>query len=133
MEDSSQGQCRTVLIQATCALLVMPIELWVKVIDNNIDKFKTTLFNISWNFISDDVDTQTSDNLFWDTFNNLNLYFSKQIIKFIRNLHSVEPWMTPGLSISRNNIINLSSKYSKEPSNFNAVTYKYFNQDLYEY
>lgn len=75
--------------------------------------------------ISEELDTQTAYNSFSDVFESLyNLHFPKRTIKFNRNHHNLEPWLTSGLLISRSRKIKLSSIFSKNPTNSNSILYK---------
>jgi hypothetical protein len=91
----------------------------------NLAKFKQTLNQISWNFLKNENDTQTAYNIFSDTFNNLyELNFPKKTIKFNRNIHQIEPFMTSGLLISPATKLKLGSTKSRFPTPTNILHFK---------
>ncbi len=98
---------------------------------SNLDKFKANLTNINWNFINEEPDAQSSYNSFSDVFHNLyNMHFPLVTTKFNRNFHKIEPWITTGLLISRNNKLKLASQSAKYPTLTNVTEYKLY-RNLY--
>jgi hypothetical protein len=96
-----------------------------------IENFNSVLNNINWKPIEDSEDVQTAFNNFSDTFFSLyNIHFPVLKIKFNKNFHKIEPWMTPGLLTSRSTKFSLSSAFSKNPSNQNKVKYNSY-RNLY--
>jgi hypothetical protein len=77
--------------------------------DNEI-KFRESLNSISWNVVKDAEDAQMAFNIFSDIFNNLfELHFPFRTIKFNKNIHKKDPWMSRGLLISRLQKLKLSA------------------------
>ncbi len=88
-------------------------------------KFEQTLHCLRWGSVLDEEDPQISYNLFSDTFFNLyNLHFPLKEIKFNKNFHIKEPWMSKGLLISRIEKIRLASLAAKNPSQIFKSNYK---------
>jgi hypothetical protein len=80
----------------------------------NSINFTTALCALDWNDVLTTDDAQTAYNYFSDSFINLfNLFFPIKRLKFNRNVHSIEKWMTPGLLVSRKNKILLGKTFSK--------------------
>jgi hypothetical protein len=76
----------------------------------NLIKFKNSLSSLGWETILEEDDPQLSFNNFSDVFHNLyNLYCPIKEIKFNKNFHAKEPWMTRGLLISRSRKLQLAS------------------------
>ncbi len=70
-------------------------------------------------------DTQLSFDLFSLSFNQLfEIYFPIKKIKFNKNVHRKEPFMTVGLIISRRTKIRLSSISIKQPTQMNKINLK---------
>jgi hypothetical protein len=70
-------------------------------------------------------DPQTAYNHFSDTFTNFySPYFPIKTIKFNRNIHKLEPWISKGLLISRCNKLKLSNLAAKKPTPSNIDTFK---------
>ena len=89
-----------------------------------IENFKTVLSNISWIEVQNAPDVHTGYNLFSDTFFHLyNLHFPIVKLKFNKNCHNLEPWMSSGLLISRLNKFSLSSQFSRNPTIQNKTIY----------
>jgi hypothetical protein len=85
--------------------------------DQNIDNFKQALSNLSWNNVLSSEDSQESYDFFSQTFNGLfNDFFPERDIKFNKNVHRIEPFMTNGILISRTNKRKLERKSISNPS-----------------
>jgi hypothetical protein len=70
----------------------------------NINAFKNDLHAISWNDVYSCEDVHECFESFSSTFNTIyNLRFPSRQIKFNKNVHKIEKWMTQGLLISRLN------------------------------
>ena len=96
-----------------------------------IEDFKTILNGISWNDVINAPNVQTSYNLFSDTFLHLYyLHFPIKKVRFNKKYHNLEPWMTPGLLISRIQKFALSSVYSSNPTVLNKTNYNVY-RNLY--
>jgi hypothetical protein len=86
----------------------------------NVQNFTTILLNQNWDHVLECNDTQLAYNLFSDTFFNLfNLAFPLTRVKFNRNIHGVEKWMSQGLLISRSNKNRLGKTYADNRSPIN--------------
>jgi hypothetical protein len=87
---------------------------------NNVQHFTTILLNQNWDHVLECNDTQLAYNLFSDTFFNLfNLAFPLTRVKFNRNIHGVEKWMSQGLLILRSNKNRLGKTYADNRSPIN--------------
>ena len=97
----------------------------------NINKFKTVLSGINWNFVTDIDDPQLAYNVFSDFFNSMyELYFPVTNKKINKNFHKIEPWCTKGILISRKEKFRLSAISAKTPTLFNINKFKIF-RNLY--
>ena len=94
-------------------------------------KFSAALRTINWDFLSTFASTQESYDHFSETFLSLyNLYFP-EYSKFInKNVHSIFPWMTKGLLVSRLKKIYLCKINLKKPSVSSSMEYKNY-RNLY--
>jgi hypothetical protein len=99
----------------------------------NTLNFKLALNGQDWNHVLNSNDTQEAYNLFSDTFFNLyNLFFPLKRVKFNKNYHCIEKWMSTGLLISRKNKILLGKKCSINPSFANVNTFKIIVMSIIE-
>jgi hypothetical protein len=90
----------------------------------NIQSFKNSLQSLNWLNVLTFHETNLSFELFWDTFYSLfELHFPLTSLKFNKNLHPKNEFMTPGLITSRNNKNNLH-KLSLSDPNLYLVKYK---------
>jgi hypothetical protein len=97
----------------------------------NVNAFKNDLSLLTWNDMYNIDNVHDSFNLFSSTFNDLyELRFPERKIKFNKNLHKIEKWMTQGLLISRLTKIKLGKISIKKPTNENIQTYKTY-RNLY--
>jgi hypothetical protein len=86
---------------------------------------------INWDFVLSCDDTQMAYNYFSDTFLSLfNIYFPIKTCKFNRNKHCLEPWMSRGLLISRNEKIKRCKLSVKKPNPVNIANLKNY-RNLY--
>ena len=91
----------------------------------NVNNFKNDLSRISWNDVYNLDNVHDSFNLFSQTFNDLyELRFPERKIKFNKNYHKIQKWMTQGLLVSRLTKIKLGKKSIKTPTYENIQTYK---------
>lgn len=103
-----------------------PKELKIRDFNPNIiTNFKSALSNLSFNDVYSENCAQTSydnfHNIFFDLF---NLYFPIKTVKFDKNYHRIEPWVTPGILASRRQKLKLSKILAKTPSNENKVNFR---------
>jgi hypothetical protein len=93
--------------------------------ENNIQRFATQLAMCDWTPISNSNDPEIAFNLFTDQFNHVHTQFFNPItIRFNKNVHKREKWMTVGLLKSRINKLNLAKICYTEPSAVNKSKYK---------
>jgi hypothetical protein len=70
----------------------------------NLESFRTLLHGTLWDHVLECDDAQIAYNRFHDTFFNLyELIFPIKHVKFNRNKHKLEQWITNGLLVSRKN------------------------------
>jgi hypothetical protein len=94
---------------------------------NNLDSFRIMLHGTAWDHVLECDDAQISFNRFHDTFFNLyELFFPIKRVKFNRNNHKLEQWITNGLLISRKTKIKLYKRSVSNPSDYNILTFKNF-------
>jgi endonuclease/exonuclease/phosphatase (EEP) superfamily protein YafD len=92
---------------------------------NNMTLFGEALRNINWDLVTNSDSAQESYNYFSDTFLALyDIYFPNVTIKFNRNYHPLENWMSNGILISRREKIRLCKVSLKNPSLFNVNKFK---------
>jgi hypothetical protein len=97
----------------------------------NLDKFNAALHNVRWGFVQEEDDPQIAYTLFSDTFLNLyNLHFPLREIRFNKNHHTIEPWMSKGLLISRSRKHELASLSAKNPTPNSILIFKAY-RNLY--
>jgi hypothetical protein len=91
----------------------------------NFRLFRETLQATNWDFVLTCQDTQIAYNYFSDTFNNLfNVFFPTKVVKLNRNKHCLEPWMSRGLLVSRNEKIKRCKLSVKIPTQANIEKFK---------
>jgi hypothetical protein len=91
----------------------------------NLHKFKTDLHNLAWQELLNCNDVDTCYDLFWSDFKTLyDLRFPVKTIRFNRNYHKINNFMTTGLLISRKNKETLHKKSLACPSAQNVQAYK---------
>jgi hypothetical protein len=92
---------------------------------NNLALFGEALRNCIWEFVTNSDSAQESYNYFSDTFLSLyDIYFPNITVKFNRNFHPLEKWMSKGLLISRREKIRLCNISLKHPSPLNCMKFK---------
>ena len=80
----------------------------------NVNNFKNDLSRISWNDVYNLDNVHDSFNNFSQTFNDLyELRFPERKIKFNKNFHKIQKWMTQGLLVSRLTKIKLGKNSIK--------------------
>jgi len=95
--------------------------------EDNKAKFKESLDNCHWGEIYGSDCPQGGFDLFFNKFNSLyEIHFPLKKIKFNKNFHKIEPFMTQGLLISRKEKIVLSNISIKHPSAENKAKFKLF-------
>jgi hypothetical protein len=97
----------------------------------NLDSFRTMLHGTLWDHVLECDDAQIAYNRFHDTFFNLyELFFPLKRVKFNRNKHKLEQWITNGLLISRKTKIKLYKLSVSNPSAYNILKFKNY-RNLY--
>ena len=97
----------------------------------NVNSFKNDLSHLTWNDVYNTDNVQDSFDSFSSTFNDLyELRFPERKIKFNKNFHKIEKWITQGLLISRLSKIKLGKISIKKPTIENIQTYKTY-RNLY--
>jgi hypothetical protein len=92
---------------------------------NNLALFGEALRNTNWDFVTSSDSAQDSYNYFSDTFLALyDIYFPNVTVKFNRNYHPLEKWMSKGILTSRREKIRLCKISSKVPSPHNVNKFK---------
>jgi hypothetical protein len=82
---------------------------------DNIIRFKNALSNLSWDEVCTGDDVDGSFDKFWTIFHDLyNLHFPKKVVKFNKNYHKINNYMTTGLLVSRSKKLELCKISSKE-------------------
>ena len=88
-------------------------------------RFKEDLGNLRWRNVLACEEVDKSFNLFWQDFKTLyNLHFPLKQVKFNKNLHSTNKFMTGGLLISRSNKNRLHKLSITSRSIENSTTYR---------
>ena len=99
--------------------------------DTCISRFKNDLSNIDWTNVIDKNDANEAFNNFMDTWSFLfDLYFPLKYVKFNKNYHKKNDFMTAGLLISRLNKLSLYKKFIKSQDSADANRYKLY-RNLY--
>ena len=93
--------------------------------DENIEKFKRELENLSFADVYKKNDAQSSFDTFQSIYNEcMNTHFPIKTIRFNKNYHMGEKWMTRGILNSRKNKYLLLKEMSKNPTHLNKEKYK---------
>ena len=95
--------------------------------DTNKSNFKDSLNNCGWGDVLSEKSPQVGFDLFFNKFNSLHeLHFPLNEVKFNKNIHKIEPFMTRGLLISRKHKMLLSNISLRDPSVDNKTSFKKF-------
>ena len=90
-----------------------------------ITSFQEILSNINWAHVIEANEPEQALETFHETFFPLyNSFFPTQKIRFNKNIHAKEKWMTVGLLKSRETKNTLMKKSIKIPTSYNIETYK---------
>ena len=95
----------------------------------NMQTFKNALLNVNWDSILliDDVDRANSE--FNDTFNSLfEVYFPEKNIKFNRNIHKIQGFMSIGLLVSRSRKLKLGKIAGASPTLVNKTNFSNYRK-----
>jgi hypothetical protein len=97
----------------------------------NTENFRNLLRNLSWNNIFNSNDVNTSLDYFWGDFKTLfDISFPIKTIRFNRNIHKINKFMSNGLLISRNTKNRLHKLSILNPAPQNISSYKTY-RNLY--
>lgn len=92
--------------------------------DINIENFKQELNNLSFNEVYEKVDSQNSYDAFHDIFHrSLEQHFPIKTIKFNKNKHMIEKWMTNGILKCRKKKFQLQKVFAKNPTPLNKAMF----------
>jgi len=93
----------------------------------NLSKFKEALANVNWNQTTSILDTNDAYDAFWLQYQTtFETIFPLTKLKFNKNIHKVNSYMSEGLLISRGTKINLHKQCLANPSPLSINTYKQF-------
>ena len=93
--------------------------------ENNIANFKENLANLSYTEVYDQTNPTDSYSNFQQLFkDSFEQNFPLKEVRFNKNYHMIEKWMTKGILRSRAKKFNLQSLLSKNPSAENKELYK---------
>ena len=93
-----------------------PKEIFKRIFNSeNVQRFKGSLANLNWLDTLSKNDVNEAFDSFWTVFNDLyKLNFPQVKVKFNRNIHKINQYMTNGLIISRAKKLELYKKFLKE-------------------
>lgn len=93
--------------------------------ENNIFAFKEALSNVNWDSVLNHDETQDSYDEFYQTFNGLYCqHFPITNVKFNKNKHKKEPFMTKGILKSRQTKLKLIESKIRFPTAENKEKYR---------
>ena len=96
--------------------------------DRNIQQFKNNLSALSWESVSSCQDVNLAFANFWEDWSLLfKLHFPLKSVRFDKNYHKINDFMSKGILISRKNKLDLYKKFlfSQNPENENRYkTYR---------
>ena len=98
---------------------------------NNLNDFKLALRSIGWESVTNTMDSNLAFNEFWNTFSSLfDIYFPLKTVKFNKNFHKIQKFLTSGLLKSRMTKNTLHKKSITESSANNIAKFKTY-RNLY--
>ncbi len=93
----------------------------------NIESFKTALRNLNWQSTLSSNNVNESFKNFWEDFHPLfNLYLPEKTVRFNKNFHKINDFLTKGLLISRNTKNSLHKIALSEPTTANLEKFKHY-------
>ena len=96
-----------------------------------INQFNEMLSMNIWENVLNDLNPQSSFDKFYEEFDSaFNLYFPIREVRFNKNIHKIEGFMTGGLMISRLKKLELGSNFSKNKTEENNIAYTTY-RDIY--
>ena len=91
----------------------------------NMIRFRDDLRNLNWRDVLNCNDVNVSYNLFWQDFKSLyDIHFPLKSVRFNKNLHGINKFMTRGLLISRITKIKLLKQSVKNPNIVSSEAYR---------
>jgi Reverse transcriptase (RNA-dependent DNA polymerase) len=101
------------------------------VTDRNLKNLQDSLKNLQWQDVLGANNVNECYDLFWDNFKMLyDMHIPLVNVRFNRNKHKINGFMTGGLMVSRNTKITLLKKSLIEPTEQNILKYKTY-RNLY--
>jgi hypothetical protein len=95
--------------------------------EDNINSFKTDLESANFEAVYDSQSAQDSYDLFSSIFYRLyNSHFIEHRVKFNKNIHNLQKWMTPELLEARNQKMKFYKILAKNPTAYNRQVFKEF-------
>jgi len=92
---------------------------------HTMEIFRNSLERINWSFLTDLTNVDEAFDGFWDIFSTFfNISFPIQKVKFNKNIHKVNQFMTKGLLISRANKLTLHKTFLIEKTDTSFNVYK---------
>ena len=92
---------------------------------HKMEKFRADLGKLGWQNVLASREVDESYGLFWNDFKTLyDLHFPVKQVKFNKNIHSINKFMTRGLLISRATKNNLLKINAAKRSLKSSQTYK---------
>ena len=92
---------------------------------HTMELFRNSLEKINWSFLKDVPDVDDAFDGFWDIFSTFyNLSFPLKKVKFNKNIHKVNQFMTKGLLISRAKKLILHKTFLTEKTDISFAQYK---------
>jgi len=99
--------------------------------NEKINQFNEMLSMNNWENVLNELSPQTSFDNFYDEFDSaFNLHFPVREVRFNKNIHKIEGFMTRGLMVSRLRKLKLGSIFSKNKTEENSIAYKTY-RDIY--
>ena len=99
--------------------------------DTNICNFNDSLISMNWTNVTSSADTQSAFDTFSDEFYSLyDTHIPLVTVKFNKNFHKIDPWITKGLLTSRRQKIKLEKFHFNNPSPGSLAEYVTF-RNLY--
>ena len=93
--------------------------------DENLQSFKEDFFQLDWTSLYEENDAQAAYDFFHEKFDQLfNRHFPIKKVKFNKNYHAKEPFMTKGLLKSRLKKLKLVDEKVRRPTIDNINSYK---------
>jgi len=102
-----------------------------KLTDDNINGFRLSLAGINWINVTQNLEVDGSFDAFWTIFSDLyKIHFPEIKVKFNKNIHKLNGYMTGGLLISRKTKLELCKQAAKNRDPISNDNYKKF-RNLY--